>query len=164
MGKQFRRRQGERGATLIEFAFIAPLLLLLLFGVIEFSRVVHGYTTVWSAAREGARYATTVGDSNGNGTPNYVDCGAIIEASLDKVAGQAPPVITVTFSDRDGAQVADCVNNPPEPGDIENGYTIDVEASATFDAVVPLLGSFLDGIDLTSEQTRSIFKGIIGGQ
>ena len=39
----------------MEFALIVPLLLLLLFGIIEFGVVLYSYTTIASAAREGAR-------------------------------------------------------------------------------------------------------------
>lgn len=159
------RRHKDGGATLVEFAVVAPLLFLLLFGVVEFARVVHGFTTVWSAAREGARYATTVGDSNGNGTPNYADCNAIIDAALGKVVAVSltDSDVTVTYFDRAGTEVANCDSGGADPLDVvENGYRVEVGASATFNAVVPLLSSFLDGIDLDSAQSRSIFKGIVG--
>jgi Flp pilus assembly protein TadG len=167
------RRGGAKdgGASLVEFALVAPLLLLLLFGVIEFARVAHGFTTVWTAAREGARYATTVGDSDGDGLPNYLDCASIAEAALDKVVGMSLGTsdVDITFDDLTGTPVADCdLATPlPEPAptgsvDIDNGFSITVEAAGTFNAIVPITSSFLDGIDLTSSQTRSIFKGVVG--
>jgi len=53
----------EEGQALVEFALVATLLLLLLFGAIEFGRVFHAYHVITSAAREGAR-AAAVGKNN----------------------------------------------------------------------------------------------------
>ncbi len=50
-------RRGERGANLVEFALIMPLLLLLLFGVIEFAWLFTQNLDVRHGAREGARLA-----------------------------------------------------------------------------------------------------------
>jgi hypothetical protein len=55
----------------------------------------------------------------------------------------------------------------PAPSDttsvaIDNGFTIAVTVNGTFDAIVPVTSSFLDGIDLSSTQIRSIFKGVVG--
>lgn len=50
-----RRWRDEGGATAVEFALIAPLLVLLLVGVVELGRVYHAQVTVTAAAREGAR-------------------------------------------------------------------------------------------------------------
>jgi len=49
----------ERGQALVEFAIIAPLLLLLIFGIVDLSRLYHAWVTVEGAAREGARYGVT---------------------------------------------------------------------------------------------------------
>jgi Flp pilus assembly protein TadG len=53
----------ESGQTLVEFALILPILLLLIFGAIEFGRVFHATHVITSAAREGAR-AAAVGKPN----------------------------------------------------------------------------------------------------
>ena len=56
----------EKGAALVEYALIAPLLFLLLFGIIEFSILVFSYNTIANAAREGARYGIIhPGDAGG---------------------------------------------------------------------------------------------------
>lgn len=173
MGALTTRKQKDRGANLVEFALIAPLLFLLLFGVIEFARLIHGFTTVWSAAREGARYATTVGDVDGDLTLNYEECDEIVAAALERAVGTSLSAsdITIRYYDPSSATpttpVADCdVATPstpaPEDAIIQNGFTIEVEATSSFDAIVPLLSSFLDGIDLSSTQTRSVFKGVVG--
>lgn len=47
------------GQALVEFALIAPLLLLLLFGIIQFGFLLGGQVGMTNAAREAARYATT---------------------------------------------------------------------------------------------------------
>jgi hypothetical protein len=54
---QTRRNRGDRGATLVEFAIVAPLLFLLLLGVIEFGFVFNNYQSVRQGSREGARQA-----------------------------------------------------------------------------------------------------------
>lgn len=52
---RFRHRRGERGAAAIEFALVLPVLLLLVIGLIEFSRLYNIQISLSNAAREGAR-------------------------------------------------------------------------------------------------------------
>ncbi|MGH8867316.1 MAG: TadE/TadG family type IV pilus assembly protein [Actinomycetes bacterium] len=47
----------EAGAAAVEFALILPILLLLVFGIIDFGRALNAQITVTQAAREGARLA-----------------------------------------------------------------------------------------------------------
>jgi Flp pilus assembly protein TadG len=51
------RNAAQRSQALIEFALISPVLLLLLFGIVDIGRAVFYYDTVNHAAREGARTA-----------------------------------------------------------------------------------------------------------
>jgi hypothetical protein len=51
------RRAGQRSQALIEFALVSPVLLLLLFGVVDLGRAIFYYDTISHAAREGARTA-----------------------------------------------------------------------------------------------------------
>lgn len=48
---------GHRGATLVEFALILPVLLLMVAGLWEFGRIYDAYLVATNAAREGARWA-----------------------------------------------------------------------------------------------------------
>ncbi|HHT71415.1 MAG: TadE family protein [bacterium] len=52
-----RLKKDTRGQTMVEFALIAPVLLLILMGMFDFGRVFHAYVTVSTVARETARYA-----------------------------------------------------------------------------------------------------------
>lgn len=45
----------DRGAAAVEFALLLPLLLLIVFGVIDFGRALNAQITLTQAAREGAR-------------------------------------------------------------------------------------------------------------
>jgi hypothetical protein len=49
----------RRGQTLVEFALTLPILLMLMFGVIEFARIFQAWITLQNAARAAARYAVT---------------------------------------------------------------------------------------------------------
>ncbi len=51
------RHEGQRSQALIEFALVSPVLLLLVFGIIDLGRAVFYYDTLSHAAREGARSA-----------------------------------------------------------------------------------------------------------
>ena len=52
-----RQRRGQRSQALIEFSLIAPVLLLLLFGIIDLGRAIFYYDTISHAATEAARTA-----------------------------------------------------------------------------------------------------------
>ena len=60
-----RVRDTDRGAAAVEFALLLPLLLLLVFGIIDFGRALNAQITLTQAAREGARLAAL-------GQPNVV--------------------------------------------------------------------------------------------
>jgi Flp pilus assembly protein TadG len=49
--------QGERGAAAVEFAIVLPLLILLVFGIVEFAIAYNRQQGLHAAAREGARVA-----------------------------------------------------------------------------------------------------------
>jgi len=72
-------RSRQRGTTTVELAIVAPLLIFLLFGIIEFGLMVKDLVGINQAAREGARTAAV------GATP------ATISA---RIAGSAPTIDT----------------------------------------------------------------------
>ena len=53
-----RGLRGERGSIAVEFAIILPVLLVLVFGIIDFGHAWYMRHLMSDASREGARYAT----------------------------------------------------------------------------------------------------------
>jgi len=49
--------KNERGQTMTEFAFVVPLLLVLLLGIVQFGIAFNNYVTLTDAVRAGARKA-----------------------------------------------------------------------------------------------------------
>lgn len=54
-----RNREGSRGQTLVEFALILPVFLLLTLGVVDGARIFTAYIAITNGAREGALYAAS---------------------------------------------------------------------------------------------------------
>jgi Flp pilus assembly protein TadG len=48
-------RKNERGASAIEFAIVLPVLIIILFGIIEFGLLLYNKQVITNASREGAR-------------------------------------------------------------------------------------------------------------
>ena len=61
------RATDERGAALVEFALVLPLLLILLLGMLEFGKVFNYWIDTTHLANEGARWAV-VNRNPGTGT------------------------------------------------------------------------------------------------
>jgi hypothetical protein len=89
-------RVRERGQSLVELAFVLPLLLLLLVGIIEIGRFAYYSILVANAARAGAQYAAqslaTAADTAGISTAGANDAGAIV----------APNTLTVSSTQQCG--------------------------------------------------------------
>lgn len=71
----------ERGTAVVEFALVAPILFLLVFGILDFGRALNYYNDITQLAGQGARAAavdrnpdgTAIGASTG--TVDNADCG-----------------------------------------------------------------------------------------
>lgn len=71
---------GERGAAAAEFAFLLPILVLLLLGIVQFGLAMYRISVVESAAREGARIAA-VGAADDDVTARVVAAAPGFDAS-----------------------------------------------------------------------------------
>ncbi|MDX1747957.1 MAG: TadE/TadG family type IV pilus assembly protein, partial [Halobacteriales archaeon] len=72
-----KSRDRERGAALVEFAVLAPLLILLVLGIVEFGWKFGQFNDVRHGAREGGRYAAVDGDGTGNAAIHTRVCQAM---------------------------------------------------------------------------------------
>jgi hypothetical protein len=81
------RRGGERGAVLVETAILIPVIVMITFGLIEFSMVYQSSSTGAAAARAGARTASAEAK-----LPNYATDAAAAAATALKTIGSEEPV------------------------------------------------------------------------
>lgn len=94
--KSLRGRQ--RGSAVVEMALIAPVAILLLIGIIEFSMVFFATLTMQYAVREGVRYGITGRTDLDPATSNQQRYLAVVQAIKDNSMGfydKVTPVISV---------------------------------------------------------------------
>lgn len=112
MSSRRLRFSGQASQALIEFALISPVLLLLLFGIIDIGRAVFYYDTLGHAAREGARAAVQAPDHQ----PTNASVLATVIAQLAGIQASAPcpqgPITSATPPDNT-AWVYVTEPNPP---------------------------------------------------
>lgn len=122
-----RLLRDDRAQSLVELAFILPILLLVVTGLFDLARAVFEENTLAYAAREGTRYAIVHGSASSSpvGPTNTSDPTV---ASVVRNAAIGVPNITVTTSWPDG-------NN-------DRNSRISVDATAPF---VPLPSQYLLG-------------------
>lgn len=128
-----RRWRSERGAELIEFAIVLPILLFVIAGIVDFGMMFRTWETVTNAAREGAR----VGVLPGYDPP---DVQARVNAYLAASGLTGPRTTTVT-----NVPVA-------TPAGTFNARSVNVQYSYQFvvlGVVAPMFGGSFGSINLT---------------
>lgn len=80
------RRFTEGGQTLAEFGLILPLIAIIIFGLVDASRMLQTYVTIQESARAGARYAVT-GRIDCTGIPIQNRNNCIVAAVNDRASG-----------------------------------------------------------------------------
>ncbi len=95
------RKLNDRGAVAAEFALLLPVLLTILFGIIEFGMIMYSREVVTNAAREGARAGITQG-------PPKLTSGEITTISNNYLSntGINPSLVTFTTVGVGGASPA----------------------------------------------------------
>lgn len=158
--RQSLRCRGSRGQALAEFAFVVPLLLILIFVIIEFGRFVFAYEVLNNAAREGARYAIVHGSDSAcptgpmpGSTPSPLCDDPSGNAVKDRVVADA---ITLTLPTSD-------VNVSWPDLDNARGHLVTVTASYTFTPLIKFQIDFLGvrfspipSINMSAESTLVI--------
>jgi Flp pilus assembly protein TadG len=99
-------RRNQRGASAVEFAVVAPVFFLLIFGMIEYGRMVMVQQVITNASREGCRRAVIDGTTYADveaAVENYLTSAGIdgttltVDPNPPSSAGAGDPV-TVTVS------------------------------------------------------------------
>lgn len=153
-----------KGQSLVEFALILPVLLLIILGVVEFGRIFFLYTEASNAAREAARYGVAAGESP-NGLPRYLDCGEIRQAALDTtiLSNFAPVTDTIEiaydYPVENSTQILGNCEAGFEDDDIQQGYRIVVTVTADFKPILPIIP--IPDLTFTPSSRRTILKDII---
>jgi Flp pilus assembly protein TadG len=100
------RKMNERGAVAAEFALLLPVLLTILFGIIEFGMIMYSREVITNASREGARAGIvqafpkpTAGDVTAVATNYLVGTGinpGSVTFNVTGAGGAYPSTIMVT--------------------------------------------------------------------
>ena len=116
-----RRKNGEKGQALVEFALLVPIFLLLLFAIIDFGMGFYSWITVTNGAREGARLGAVLA------TQQQIEDRVYQTVSLPNESTQ----MTVTVTNAQG-----------QPGE-----SVVVKVDYDYDLITPLAGivSFVSG-------------------
>ncbi|MCA1564020.1 MAG: pilus assembly protein [Acidobacteria bacterium] len=78
---QRAHKKSERGQTMVEFALVLPIFVVLLFGIVQFGIAFNNYITLTDAARAGARKAAV----SRNSTDPAGQCKAAVMAAADNL-------------------------------------------------------------------------------
>jgi Flp pilus assembly protein TadG len=136
-----RRRGPETGQAMVEFALVAPLFFFLIFGVIQFGIIFGGQIGQNNAAREVARYTSTLpaGQSLGSVKAQAL---AVLQKSIPGYNGSSNTAGWVT--------VDYCYYpNPTTPTTYSQKVIVTIKYAHTL--FIPLVGGLLDGIDGTPD-------------
>lgn len=132
-------RRPTRGQTLVEFALILPLFILVLMGIFDLGRAVYAFNTITNASREGVRLAVV--DQNVNGIK--------AEAAEKSVSlGVSPGDVQVEF------RTADLVASCPTPIGLDCVAVVTVNYRYT--AATPVIGNIVGTINMTAVTRQAV--------
>lgn len=144
-----RRFRSDRAQSLVEFALVTPMLLILVFGIIDFGLGLRAYISVTSATREGARYAAV---GNPAGTFASGGSGECDGSTSTTVVGK----VCTTLNGLDLSNVNDVTVS--YPGGQSPGESVVVEMDYEYEYITPVQrivnilsgGNISDSLTLTA--------------
>jgi len=120
--------RNEKGQSLVEFAILLPLLLLLMMGILEFSLMLNSYLTINNSAREGARLGIVAGSN------------IEIKELIDNISPNLDSKKLI-------------VNITPLEGSRQSGGTITVEVIYNYQVIIPIISNILGNVVVLKAQT-----------
>ena len=164
--KQPRALRKKRGQAMVEFMLVLPVLLLLLYGIIEVGRLIFIFASVANASRQAARYGSASGEINN--VAFYQDCEGIREAAQQSAFIIVFDQINITYDrgvNADGTSIPipgidpnPRVDSCPITVPVRNGDRIIVMVSAIYEPILTMLP--LDPMEIVSTSARSFLISV----
>jgi Flp pilus assembly protein TadG len=153
----FRRRHGRksRGQSVVEFALVMPVFMLLLLVAVDFGRLFFSYVQISNATREGAAYAAAA-------PTDLVGIRSAVARERNSQSQRGENSLTVTAScfTPGGATIACASAN----GGSGPGNTVTVATDEPFTFFTPLInGLFSDNLHLTTTASSVVLGYASGG-
>jgi Flp pilus assembly protein TadG len=149
----------EKAQAMVEFALVFPVLLLLIYGIIELGRLIFIYSAVTTSSREAARYGSAAGKVGGT-TPRYLDCAGILAAAQRSAI--LTPVnagnLTITYDHGPGTSTIAPSCPAAQTQTIVLGDRINVQVTVNYAPILPLVR--FASFPITSTTARTILKSV----
>ncbi len=130
-------RRNQRGQAVVEMALVLPILIMLIFGIVEFGRILNTYMIVTNLSREGAREGA-VGGTDTEIT-NAVQNG--------------------TNADQFDTGLMSITIDPPAMSERPRGSAVKVTVSYPVDIIAPVIGPIIGDPFIVTSQTTMRVEG-----
>ena len=155
---RFRGRNRSRGQSLVEFALVVPILLLVFAGAADLGRAFYAYVAIENGVKEGAFYGAraplcTDDVAAGCGNPRNVEWR--VRNELENLRNPDGTQLTPTVA------CLDQVSGTPHAlmTDCAAGDTYQVTLSYPFKFLTPILGDILGGtLDLNADSSAVVLN------
>jgi TadE-like protein len=150
----------NKAQAMVEFAIVLPMLLLLLYGILEAGRLLFIYSTIVTASRQAVRYGsatgqgvdyTSLGGPNNSGIPRYQDCYGIRLAAqrVDFLNAINDDDIIIQYDDgpTDITPTTVCDGSTNEYRPTNNSSRLLVSIDGDYKPIVPRIVGFLERSD-----------------
>ena len=137
---RFRLLRRSRGQSLVEFALVAPILILLFMGMFDFGWILHQQIQMDNATRLGARRGA-VGEDNATIIARMQDT-----CSFELPSGQ----ITIIVRDSQGNSVGDNTDRTPD-----NQINVAIDRNNV--QLITPLGNFVEGLTTINLHSEAEF-------
>lgn len=174
LGVKGQRRQ--RGQSLVEFALVVPIFILMLFGLVDMGRLVHANSALSQAAREAARVAAVqaywIGETGTDCGPGGPTCPADEASFRANVLTAANGLMVAVGNINDSQLHLSCTaasvstpsgawTSPPNGCSSQNvrqspGARVSVRVAMEFQPITPIIGQLIGILSLSGSVTMSI--------
>lgn len=145
---------GQRGTTLVEFAVIVTVFILMVVGAIDFARVLYTYHYVSDAARDATRYAMVRGHS----CSGFSDCPDVTQTQIQTYLSNVPAGIDSTRLNVTASWPVQ-TNSPAACSTASTkespGCTVQVQVSYSYSFLFPLVHNSTITLSSTSQMVIS---------
>lgn len=144
-----------RGQSVVEFALVLPVMMLLLVIGVDFGRLFFTSIQLTNAAREGANYAAT----NPTDTAT-IQSRVLAEANVQAQRGEGAITVATVCADSAGTTI---LCSAAKSGTAASGNTIRVSAREAFSFMTPLISGFFGGSLQVGAATSAVVLGYAPG-